>query len=162
MDPAELAKAKDLLIAGKKIVKKYADDNGQELLAQGEVDLAMEYNGDIAQVMAEDTDIAYAVPTEGSNVWEDDLCIPTGAPHPLNAHAFINYVLDPAAGKHIAETVQYATPNEKAKALTDEKYRTNPAIFPPAEILAKCEYAAYLGEEASKIRDEIWTGVQAA
>ncbi len=162
MDAAELAKAKDLLIAGKKIVKKYAEDNGQELLAQGEVDLAMEFNGDIAQVMAEDADIAYVVPQEGSNVWEDDLCIPVGAPHPQNAHAFINYIFDAEAGKSIAEFIQYATPNAKAKELTDEKYRTNPAIFPPAEILAKCEYAAYLGEDGAKVRDEIWTAVQAA
>jgi spermidine/putrescine transport system substrate-binding protein len=162
VDPDHMAKAKDLLIAGKKNVKKYADDNGQDLLAQGEVDLTMEYNGDIAQLMAEDDDIAYAVPTEGANVWEDDLCIPVGAPHPENAHAFINFVFDPAAGKHIAETIQYATPNMKAKELADEKYRNNPAIFPPSEILAKCEYAAYLGEDATRIRDEVWTAVQAA
>jgi len=44
----------------------------------------------------------------------------------------------------------------------DEAYQNNPAIFPPAEILAKCEYASYLGEEALKVRDEIWTAVQAA
>jgi spermidine/putrescine transport system substrate-binding protein len=162
MEAADLTKAKELLIAGKKIVKKYAEDNGQELLAQGEVDIAMEYNGDISQVMAEDADIAYVVPEEGSNVWEDDLAIPVGAPHPENAHAFINYVFDPEVGKSIAEFIQYATPNAKAKELTDEKYRTNTAIFPPAEILAKCEYAAYLGEEGAKVRDEIWTAVQAA
>jgi spermidine/putrescine transport system substrate-binding protein len=162
LDPAELAKAKALLIAGKKIVKKYAEDNGQELLAQSEVDLAMEYNGDISQVMAEDADIAYVIPQEGSNVWEDTLAIPVGAPHPENAHAFINYIYEPEVGRSIAEFIQYATPNAKAKELTAEKYRTNPAIFPPAEILAKCEYAAYLGEEGSKIRDEIWTAVQAA
>jgi spermidine/putrescine transport system substrate-binding protein len=162
MDPAHLQKVKDLLISGKKNVKKYADDNGQDLLAQGEVDLAMEYNGDISQLMAEDADIGYIIPQEGGNVWEDDLCIPVGAPHPENAHAFINYILDATAGKHIAETIQYATPNLKAKELTDEKYRTNAAIFPSAEIVAKCEYTAYLGEDAAKIRDELWTAIQAA
>jgi spermidine/putrescine transport system substrate-binding protein len=157
-----MAKAKDLLIAGKKLVKKYADDNGQDLLAQGEVDLTMEYNGDIAQLITEDDDINYIVPTEGSNVWEDDICIPVGAPHPENAHAFINYMFGAEEGKHIAETIQYATPNLKAKALMDASYTGNPAIFPPAEILAKCEYAAYLGEDGTRIRDEVWTAVQAA
>jgi spermidine/putrescine transport system substrate-binding protein len=162
LDPAHLQKAKELLIAGKKLVKKYADDNGQDLLAQGEVDLTVEYNGDIAQLIAEDEDIGYSVPTEGSNVWEDGLCIPTGAPHPNNAHAFINYIFDAEAGKHIAETIQYATPNAAAKALMDVKYTSNPAIFPPAEILSKCEYAQYLGEDGTKLRDEVWTAVQAA
>jgi spermidine/putrescine transport system substrate-binding protein len=158
----ELTKAKELLIASKKMVKKYADDNGQDLLAQGEVDLAVEYNGDIAQVMAEDEDITYVVPKEGSNVWEDTVAIAAGAPHPENAHAFINFIFDKDAGKHIAETIQYATPNKAARELMDVKYTGNPAIFPPAEILSKCEYASYLGEEALKARDEIWTAIQAA
>jgi spermidine/putrescine transport system substrate-binding protein len=158
----ELNKAKELLIASKKMVKKYADDNGQDLLAQGEVDLAVEYNGDIAQVMAEDDDITYVVPKEGSNVWEDTVAIPVGAPHPENAHAFINFIFDKDAGKHIAETIQYATPNKAARDMMDAKYTGNPAIFPPADILSKCEYAAYIGEEALKVRDEIWTAIQAA
>jgi spermidine/putrescine transport system substrate-binding protein len=158
----ELQKAKDLLIAGKKLVKKYADDNGQDLLAQGEVDLTMEYNGDIAQLMVEDDDVSYAVPTEGSNIWQDTIAIPVGAPHPENAHAFLNFILDAEAGKHIAETIQYPTANAAAIALMDEKYRTNPAIFPPVEIIEKCEYALYLGEEGAKVRDEIWTAIQAA
>jgi spermidine/putrescine transport system substrate-binding protein len=162
LDPAELAKAKELLISAKKIIKKYADDNGQDLLASGEVDLTMEYNGDIAQVMVDDDDITYAVPTEGSNVWEDTIAIPTGAPHPENAHTFINFVFDAEAGKNIAQTVQYATPNAKAKDLMEDSYKSNPAIFPPPEILTKCEYATYLGEDGAKTRDEIWTAVQAA
>jgi spermidine/putrescine transport system substrate-binding protein len=158
----ELNKAKDLLISSKKWVKKYADDNGQDLLAQGEVDLTMEYNGDIAQLMAEDEDITYAVPKEGANIWEDTVAIPVGAPHPENAHAFINFIFDKDAGKHIAETIQYATPNKAARELMDAKYTGNPAIFPPADVIAKCEYTAYLGEDAIKVRDEIWTAVQAA
>ncbi len=162
IDAGELAKAKDLLIAAKKNIKKFADDNGQDLLAQGEVDITMEYNGDIAQVMAEDPDITYFVPKEGSNVWEDTIAIAAGAPHPENAHAFINYVFDKDAGKHIAETIQYATPNKAARELMDGAYKENPAIFPADEIIAKCEYAAYLGEEALKVRDEIWTAIQAA
>jgi spermidine/putrescine transport system substrate-binding protein len=158
----ELAKAKELLIAAKKLVKKYADDNGQDLLAQGEVDLTMEYNGDIAQVMLEDQDINYIVPKEGSNVWEDTVAIAAGAPHPENAHVFINYLFDAEVGKNIAQTIQYATPNKAAKDLMDGAYKENPAIFPADDVLAKCEYAAYIGEEALKVRDEIWTAVQAA
>jgi spermidine/putrescine transport system substrate-binding protein len=158
----ELNKAKDLVIAAKKIIKKFADDNGQDLLAQGEVDLTMEYNGDIAQLILEDQDIGYVIPKEGGNVWEDTLAIAAGAPHPENAHAFINFIFDKDAGKHITETIQYATPNKAAKDLMDGSYKENPAIFPPDDILAKCEYATYLGEDAIKVRDEMWTAIQAA
>ena len=39
---------------------------------------------------------------------------------------------------------------------------TSPVIFPSAEVVAKCEPALYLGEEAVRARDEIWTRIQAA
>ena len=44
----------------------------------------------------------------------------------------------------------------------DTSYQINPAIFPPEEIIAKCEPAIYVGEDAIKIRDEAWTRIQAA
>lgn len=158
----ELKKAQALLIANKKNIKVFADDNGQDLLASGEVDLCQEWNGDIVQVMAEDDDLTYVVPKEGSLLWQDTLAIPVGAPHPENAHAFLNFIFDPQAGKHIAETIQYATANAAARELMDASYNNNPAIFPPADVLEKCEPGLYLGEESTKIRDEIWTRIQAA
>jgi spermidine/putrescine transport system substrate-binding protein len=160
--PEELQKAQDLLIAQKKNIKVFADDNGQDLLASGEVVACQEWNGDIAQVMVEDSDLSYAVPKEGTNIWEDTWAIPAGAPHPVNAHAFLNYILDGEVGRIIADKVQYATPNAAAKKLMPDTYTSNQAIYPPSEVLAKCEATVYLGEEAAKVRDEIWTRIQAA
>ncbi len=161
-DPAELKKAEELLIAQKKHVKVFADDNGQDLLASGEVVACQEWSGDIAQVMVEDQDLDYSVPTEGSNIWEDTWAIPVGAPHPGNAHAFLNFVLDAENGKKITETIQYATPNLAARKLMPPEHLNNRAIYPPAEVLARCEPTIYLGEEAAKVRDELWTRIQAA
>jgi spermidine/putrescine transport system substrate-binding protein len=158
----ELKKVEDMLIAQKKNIKVFADDNGQDLLASGEVVVCHEWNGDILQVAKEDADIGYAVPTEGSLLWQDTLAIPKGAPHPGNAHAFINFVLGAEEGKAIAEFINYATGNLAARKLASAEYQNNPAIFPPAEVIAKCEPGLYLGEEATKVRDELWTRVQAA
>lgn len=158
----ELNKVKDLIIAHKKNIKQFGADNGQDLLASGEVDLCLEYNGDIAQVMGDDEDLAYIVPKEGSNIWQDALAIPVGAPHPENAHAFINFMLDAENGKKIADTIQYATPNKAARDLMDAAYKENPAIFPPDDVVAKCEPALYLGEDAERVREEIFTAIKAA
>lgn len=158
----EIKKAEELLIADKKNVKVFAKDNGQDLLASGEVDLCMEWNGDVIQVMKEDDDLEYVVPKEGSLLWQDCVAIPSGAPHPENAHAFLNFVLDAEAGKGIAETIQYATANAAAKKLMPEDYTGNPAIFPTEETIAKCEPSLYLGEDAIKVRDEAWSRIQAA
>ena len=92
----------------------FAPDNGQDLLLSGEVDLAMEWNGDILQVMEEDPDISYVVPKEGSVVWEDALAIPR-VPQTLKMPKFINFLLGAEAGAAIAEFIQYATPNVAAK-----------------------------------------------
>jgi len=161
-DPAEIKQAEDLIIANKKNIKVFADDNGQDLLASGEVDLAQEWNGDILQVMSENEDLAYVVPTEGSEVWQDTMAIAAGAPHPENAHAFINFILDAKAGADIAAFVNYATPNAAARKLLDDAYNKNPGIFPPDEVVAKCESQIYVGEDGQKLYEDAWTRIQAA
>jgi spermidine/putrescine transport system substrate-binding protein len=158
---AELKKVEELLIAQKKNIKIFADDNGQDLLASGEVKLCQEWNGDIRQVMEEDDDLSYALPKEGTEIWQDTLAIPKGAPRPENAHRFINFLLGAEAGKEIVETILYPTANGAARDLMPADYKNNPVIFPPDELLAKCEPSLYLGEEAIRARDEIWTRIQA-
>jgi spermidine/putrescine transport system substrate-binding protein len=161
-DPKIIKEAEKLLIKQKPNLKLFAPDNGQDLLLSGEVDLTMEWNGDILQVMDEDPDLSYVVPKEGSIVWEDTLAIPVGAPHPENAHKFLNFLLDAEAGAGIAKVIQYATPNAAAKALMPESYSKNPAIFPSDETLAACEAAIYLGSDVVRLYDEAWTRIQAA
>ena len=56
----------------------------------------------------------------------------------------------------------YPTPNAAAFALMPESYRTNTAIFPPADRLAKCEYGDFEGIERSHLFDELLTRVKAA
>src|SRR3546814_5570273 len=112
----------------------------------------MEWNGDIRQVMAEDDDIGYVVPKEGCLLWEDTLAIPNGAPHPENAHAFIDFVLGAEAGAAIASFIQYATPNEAARALMPAEYTGNPAIFPPDEVIAQSEPAVRSEAHTSELQ----------
>lgn len=150
-----------MMIKQKPNIKAFHEDNGQDLLLKGEVDLVLEYNGDIAQIMAEDDDIGFVLPKEGSQLNSDNMCIPKGAPHPKNAHAFINYLLDAEAGKKITETILYPTPNQAAKDLMPDDYKSNATIFPAAEQLAKCEYAKYR-PDMQPLYEEAFTRVRAA
>lgn len=157
-----LAAAEKMISDQKKNVVAFAPDNGQDLLLAGEVDLAMEWNGDILQAMSEDDDIGYIVPDEGGLLWEDTLCIPKGAPNVDNAHALINYLLDAQVGADIANFVYYATPNAAARALMDKEYTENPAIFPTAETTAKSEVSVYPGQDVIRKVDEAWTRIKAS
>lgn len=161
-DEEKLRKAADLIIAQKPNIKVFAEDNGQDLLLSGEVDITMEWNGDILQVMAEDDDIGYTVPKEGGLLWQDCLCIPNDAPHPQNAHKLINFILDAEVGRDIAEYIYYATPNAAARELADDAYKNNPAIFPPDSVIEKCEPSVYLGQEHVELIDSLWTKIKAA
>ncbi len=160
-NPDEIAKARDLLIKQKKHIKTLAGDNGQDLLLSGEVDITMEYNGDIVQIQAEDEDIGYVVPKEGGIVWFDNLAIASGAPHPENAHAFIDHINDPEVNAELINTIQYATPNAAGRKLVNPDDLKNPAIYPPAEVVSKSESFAPLGD-ALRLFDEAWTAFKAA
>ena len=158
-DPAEIKEAAEQLIKYKGNVRTVAEDNGQDLLASGECDIVVEWSGDIAQLQSEDPDVDYVIPNEGSYFWQDCLCIPTDAPHPDNAHAFINFLLGAEIGRDLAEYIEYATPNEAARALTSEAYRTNPITFPSQEVMQTLEASLYLGEERSGLIEQEWTRV---
>ena len=160
--PALIKQVEDMLIKQKANIKNFHNDDGQDLLLSKEVDLVLEYNGDIAQKEAEDPDLSFVVPKEGSLLNSDCLCIPMGAPNPNNAHAFINFLLDAQNGANITKAILYPTPNAAAKALMDDSYKNNKTVFPPADIMAKCEYGKYEGSEITQAYEAAMTRVRAA
>jgi spermidine/putrescine transport system substrate-binding protein len=160
-DAKQIAEARDLIISVKKHLKTFAEDNGQDLLLSREVDITMEWNGDIVQVMEEDDDLSYVVPKEGSIVWADNMCVLKGAPHPNNAHAFIDHVLDPVVNAEIANTIHYASPNAAAKSMLLKEDLANPAVYPPDDVIANCEAIVDVGNH-TRLYDEAWTAIQAA
>jgi spermidine/putrescine transport system substrate-binding protein len=161
-DPALIKQVEDMLIKQKANIKKFHEDDGQDLLLAGEVDVVIEYNGDIAQAMEEDPDIGFVVPNEGSQLNSDNLCIPKGAPNVENAHKFIDFLLDGKTGAEISKTILYPTPNTMARGLMDPSYQNNPVIFPPYELLNKCEYAAFPGPDIQRAFEEAMTRVRSA
>jgi spermidine/putrescine transport system substrate-binding protein len=137
----EINQARDFLLERGGNVVYIAADDGQAQLAGGNVDIAIEYNGDIFQLNAdcECEDYAYVIPDEGTQLWTDNLVIPADAPNHALAEVFIDYILDPQVGADISNYVAYATPNQAALdlGLIDEALLSNPGIYPSAEVLAK-------------------------
>lgn len=159
--PELIKQVEDMLIKQKPNIKNFHNDDGQDLLLSKEVDLVLEYNGDIAQKQAEDNDLGFVVPKEGSLITSDCLCIPTGAPNPNNAHALINFMLDAQNGANITKTILYPTPNGAAKALMDDAYKTNPIVYPPADRMAASQYGKYQGNEINQAYEAAMTRVRA-
>ena len=160
--PAVTRQIVAMLIRQKPNIKVFHHDEGQDLLAAGDIDIVVEYNGDISQVMADDPDLGFVVPREGTLINSDCLCIPKGAPRPDNAHRFINFILDAKVSAEISKKIRYPTPNGAALRLMPADYRDNRAIFPPADRMARSEYGDFEGIRRAQAVDEAVTEVMAA
>ncbi len=133
-NPGEIAEARDYLIERGGNVVAVAADDGQVLLERGDVDMTVEYSGDIFALAEEcecDT-YNYVIPEEGANVWTDNLAVPVDAPNAELAMVFIDYVLDAQVGADISNYTAYASPNLAAidAGLIDEEFLADPAIYP--------------------------------
>jgi spermidine/putrescine transport system substrate-binding protein len=161
-NPVEINQARDLLIKSKNVISAFVPDTGQLLLDQGEVNVAMEWSGDIFQVMKENPNLRYAIPKEGTILFSDNMAIPKGAPHKELAEKFINFILQPEVGAQISNFTHYGSPNQAAidKGLIDQKDLKNPQIYPPTEVFSKMKFLEDVGK-ATALYDRAWTEVKA-
>ena len=160
-DPGQLEQAKQVVLRWKANLAKFENEQYKNGIASGEFLLVHGYSGDILQVQAEDGDIGFAMPREGGAISCDDLVIARSAPQPRLAHAFINFLHDPAVAAENTGFTQFLCPNRDSYPLLDPAIRSNPGIFLPAEVKAKCEVLNDLGERNAlfvKVWDEIKRG----
>lgn len=149
--PDELKQAKKLLIELKPHVRLFSSDPKQHLLS-GDIWIAHIYSGDAQQVIRTNPDFRYVTPKEGGVVWADTLAIPKGAKNIELAHAFINFLAEPAVAKMIAEELLYATANAAAeKQISKDFLKPNFIKKLPQGL----EYLQDLGSAAS-IWNQMW------
>ena len=140
---------------------RYIDD-----LANGEICVALGYNGDVIQARdrAEEAgtgvDIGYVIPKEGAIRWFDAMAIPADAPNKTEAHAFIDFLLKPDVIAPITEFVGYASANSAAKALVSEDLRNDPAVYPPEDVIGKLVDTRKLPLEENDARQRAWTTIK--
>jgi spermidine/putrescine-binding protein len=160
-DPAVLRQAAEMLKKQKRLVKTYDSSDFANLLAAGDVDLAQGYSGEIAEVVAHAPNrLAYVVPKEGGTLWIDNLAVPKTAQHVDAAYELLRFLMRPEIAARIVNGVHYAGANQAAWERIDPKIRDNPAIYPPPDVLARCELIEDLGE-TTQLLDQLWTEVKA-
>ncbi|WP_447528243.1 polyamine ABC transporter substrate-binding protein [Vreelandella sp. TE19] len=135
-------------------------------LANGDICVAAGYSGDVFQAAerAEEAgrnfEIGYAIPKEGAALWFDVMAIPADAPNVENAHAFIDFILDPEIAAEITDYVSYANPNAAADAYLDEAILNDPAIYPEAEVMENLYVARDMPQAFQRARTRIWNRVK--
>jgi spermidine/putrescine transport system substrate-binding protein len=155
------AKLKSQRDAG--IVRKYYDQSYIDALNKGDTWLSMAWSGDIFQsnLSAGKEILKFVVPSEGGVIWTDNMCIPVGASHPVDAITYMDWVYVPENAATLAEYIEYVTPvpaaqqviQQQAAAATnaDDKAAllqaaNSPNVFPSAEVLGKMAYYRVLAD----------------
>ena len=151
----ELSQVREDLLALKPHLLAF-ETNYKPLLASGEVCLSLGWNGDAAALIAQGVPIKYVVPSEGSQIWEDDWAIAADAPNPELAHTFLNFALRPEIAAQEARYTRYATGNRSALELLDDEIRNDPSTYPLEELLAKLESGMPIDDEGQWRREELW------
>lgn len=162
----DLARAEEVLLSVRPYIRYFHSSQYIDDLGNGEVCVSMGYNGDvfIAQAAAEEADagveVDYVIPREGALQWYDLFAIPADAPHPDNAHKFIDFMLRADIAAANSNYVYYASGNKAALEFIDPEVKEDPAIYPTPEVTEelfalKAHTAAY-----DRLMTRSWTRVK--
>lgn len=146
-DPVELAVVKAKLNELTPNIKAIVGDELKGYMIQGDAAIGVSFSGEASEMLDGNEDLAYVVPSEGSNLWFDNIVIPKTAKHYDEAYAFINFMLEPEHAAQNAEYIGYATPNNKAKALLPKDITSNKAFYPDQETIQNLEVYDNLGKD---------------
>jgi putrescine transport system substrate-binding protein len=133
-------------------------------MANGSVCLALGWSGDIniARQRAIENktgqNIQALLPKTGGLLFFDVMAIPKDAPHPQNAHKWINFILKPEVDAALTNKVFYANPNKESKPFIKPEVANNPTVFlAPEEIAKMAGTADALNNEIRRLQNRTYT-----
>jgi len=112
-------------------------------MANGSICVALGWSGDINIARQRAIDgktgqkIEALIPKNGGILFFDVMVIPADAPHPENAHKFIDYIMRPEVHAGLTNKVFYANPNKESKKFIKPEVAANPTVFPSDADMAK-------------------------
>jgi spermidine/putrescine transport system substrate-binding protein len=160
---AELSKARDLLLRFKPFVGKVTSTDYKADLTNGNMWISMGWNGDFEAIKGQTPPppVQYVVPSEGSELWVDTWAILKSAPHPVAAHAFLNFLLDPKIQAQEIQFTYYAQAESDALSLIPDAIKNDPIVYPSVQAIQPLE-TRKATPRGQKARDQIFTEFKAA
>lgn len=165
-NPADYKKAEEKLLKVRPYVTYFHSSKYISDLANGNICVAAGFSGDVFQAKARASEagkgvnIAYAIPKEGGNLWFDVLAIPKDSTNVKEAHAFINYLLQPEVIAQVSDYVGYANPNPGSDTLMEQSIRTDEAVYPPQAVLDRTFVNFELPPKVQRLMTRSWTKVK--
>ena len=165
-NPEDYKKAEAKLLAVRPYVTYFNSSKYITDLANGDICVAAGFSGYVFQARARAKDagknvkIAYAIPKEGGALWFDMLAIPADSPNVKEAHAYINYILQPEVIAKVSDYVGYANPTPKSVEFMEGDVHTDPSVYPPQATLDRLYVSTELPPKIQRVVTRSWTKVK--
>ncbi len=118
-NPEVWQQALDCLKLQKPLLQGYVNDEIFNKMKGASAYIAPYFAGDFLTMAAENEDLNFYYPKEGTNYFVDAMCIPTTSKNVDLAHAYIDYMISVEAATANALYIGYASPN---KAVTENDH----------------------------------------
>ena len=166
---ADYEAAAQMLKAVRPFVTRFSSSGYINDLAGGRLCAVMGYSGDIniARARALEADpkapaaIEALVPKGGTTMFFDTMAIPKDAPHPNNAHLFINYMLRPEVAAGLTNKVFYANANAASLKFVKKDVAENKTIFLSDADKKRLTPPDAVPQDAKRVQTRIFTNFKA-
>lgn len=163
-NPADYQEAGKLLKSIRPYVTLFSSSGYINDMAAGSICLTLGYSGDISIARRRaiegktGQDIVALIPKNGGLLFFDMMAIPADAPHPKNAHLFINYILRPEVHASLSNKVFYANPNKASRKFVKPDVEKNPSVFPSSAEMATMVPPKALSNDTRRLITRVYTG----
>jgi spermidine/putrescine transport system substrate-binding protein len=100
--------------------------------------------------------VEYIYPSEGLNLWADNLAVPVGAPNLDNAKIFINWMMDPKNAAAESNFSGYDNGILGSDAYMNDSLKIDPAVVPPAEVQSLIAATPPCDQEARDLYTQVF------
>jgi len=162
----DLAAAEAMLLKVRPFVRYFNSSQYINDLANGETCIAISWSGDVLQARdraaeaGKGIELAFAVPKEGALQSFDMLAIPADAPHPDNAHKFIDFLMRADIAADFTKFRKFPSGNLAAEKLVDAELRADPMVFPPADVIARLKPHRAESLSYTRYANRAWTRIR--
>lgn len=153
-DSKQLEQAKQNLLNLAPNVKGVVGDEIKMLMANNEAAAAIVWAGDAQLIQEDNENIEFITPASGSNIYLDNIAIPTTAQNIEGAHAFINFLMDNEVASINTDYVGYASPI--MEVMNEPEHLEDETYYPKQNVRKNLEYYANLDPDTLKRYNSIF------
>lgn len=161
-EKADWIAALDKLKEQKPLLQGYVMDEVFLKMQGGNAAVATYYAGDFLTMYAENENLAFFYPEEGTNFFVDAICIPKGSKNIDEAMLYIDFLLSEEVAVANAEYICYASPNvlvpqnEEYMEYITEMHPDALEILYPEKTAFRTESYLNLSEDMRRFESQLW------